>query len=173
MTQPRLKLAYDFWDYFLEVSGLIFLILLMLWPTIHFSSLPEIIPTHFNGFGKADGFGSKATVWTLPVIGLGLFIFLFFLNKYPHVFNYPVKITAENAKYQYGLATKMMRMLNTVVIAMFFFIELILIESAKRGELVAGMNFIFMHVIVIFVSIGVYLYLSRKKDHPTPDAQEN
>ena len=63
----------------------------------NYSILPEIIPIHFNGAGKADGFGNKTHIFVLPIISTLLFIGLTILNKHPHIFNYPSQITKENA----------------------------------------------------------------------------
>ncbi|MBK7360416.1 MAG: DUF1648 domain-containing protein [Saprospiraceae bacterium] len=34
----------------------------------NFSDLPEVIPQHYNAYGKADGFGSKSNLFILAGI---------------------------------------------------------------------------------------------------------
>lgn len=42
-----------------------------------YPSLPDVVPTHWNFEGKADGFGPKGVAaWLLPVIALGLLGFM-------------------------------------------------------------------------------------------------
>jgi len=48
----------------------------------------------------------------------------------PHVFNYLVKITPENALGQYTIATKMMRFLKLAIVLIFGFITLEIIQSS-------------------------------------------
>lgn len=47
-----------------------------------YPNLPEIIPTHFNIKGEADGFGSRETIFLLPsIMGfVGLFVYLLLTN---------------------------------------------------------------------------------------------
>lgn len=66
----------------------------------YYDQLPDQIPIYFNSPTKdANGFGSKSLLWMSPVICGIIVIGLYILNRFPHIFNYPVKITAENAEY--------------------------------------------------------------------------
>ena len=49
---------------------------------IHFRSLPETIPVHFNALGEVDGWGSRATIWFLPGIGLFTTLLVLFVPQY-------------------------------------------------------------------------------------------
>src|SRR5689334_19196218 len=111
-SRPKIKLKLSLADKVIEVAG--FLALGFLWTLTvsNFSSLPEIIPTHFNGAGEVDDYGSKNMILILPVIATILFAGLTFLNKFPHLFNYPTEITGENAEKQYRSATRLMRCLK-------------------------------------------------------------
>jgi len=82
----------------------------------YYNQLPDQIPIYFNSPTKdANGFGSKSILWMSPIICGIIVIGLYILNRFPHIFNYPVKITAENAEYQYKLATQMLRVLNLII----------------------------------------------------------
>lgn len=107
--RPRIKIELKPFDKIIEIlAGVTFLLIWIL--TIkNYISLPDTIPIHFNASGHADGYGSKSTFFILPAIGTLLFILLTFLNKYPHIFNYPVNITEENAYQQYSNATRLVR----------------------------------------------------------------
>jgi uncharacterized membrane protein len=74
--------------------------------------LPAKVPTHFNGAGRIDGWGGKGSLWMLPIIGLLLFMILSSLGRFPHIFNYPVTITEENAPKLYLEARRMLIILN-------------------------------------------------------------
>jgi cytochrome bd-type quinol oxidase subunit 2 len=82
----------------------------------YYNQLPDKIPIHFNWPSKDEnGFGSKDLLWVSPLICGVLAIGLYILNGYPRIFNYPVKITQENAEYQYRQATRMIRILNLII----------------------------------------------------------
>ena len=65
-----------------------FLLLLILWiiPIYFFSSLPEEIPMHYTQ-AKVDSYGSKWTIFYLPIFGLILFVTLTLLSKTKYVGN--------------------------------------------------------------------------------------
>lgn len=51
------------------VSALI-IVLTVAYALIRYSSLPEIIPIHFNARGEADGFGARGMIFLSPAISL-------------------------------------------------------------------------------------------------------
>jgi uncharacterized membrane protein len=122
--RPRLKIDLTTTDKILEILGWTSIPLVWVITTINYSQLPDIIPTHFNGFGNADGFGSKISILMLPLIATVLFLLLSFLNRFPHVFNYPFNITTENAYKSYRNATRLIRLIKLIVVIVFGIIVL-------------------------------------------------
>jgi len=143
----------------LEIAG--WMLLFVLWYlTLHsFSNLPSTIPTHFDFAGKADDFGSKATIFLLPIIGTVLFVGLTVLNRFPHIFNFPTKITEENALRQYTLATKMLRFLKTAILLIFSFI-VHKIYSAASGKS-DGMGYWFMPLLLGLIFVPIIYYIIK------------
>lgn len=117
--RPKIKLALTNSDKILEIIGWIFIFTIWMLTLTIYDSLPEIIPTHYNIAGVADRFGEKWMVLTLPLWATLLFVGLTILNKFPHVFNYPTEITADNAERQYTNATKMIRYLKVTIVVVF------------------------------------------------------
>ena len=64
------------------------LIILRFWDV-----LPDRIPIHFGFSRQPDAWGDKLTIWLLPAVGTILFMVLAAVSRYPHTFNYPVRIT--------------------------------------------------------------------------------
>lgn len=77
------------------IFGILFLIALSIF---YFGDLPDIIPRHYALNGMPDGFGKKAIIWFLTVIGLIIYTGMFLPTKYPHVFNYPKKLTKKKCR---------------------------------------------------------------------------
>lgn len=117
--RPKLKVELTKSDKAVEVISWILLLSIWALTLTGYSKMPEIIPTHYNASGEADGFGQKITIFLLPVIATILFIGLTIANKYPHTFNYMTSITNENALSQYSNATRMMRYLKTIILFIF------------------------------------------------------
>lgn len=70
-------------------------------------------------------------ILTLPFIATFLFIVFTDLNKFPHLFNYPVSITAENAPRLRTNATRMIGYLKLVSVVVFGLIVLQTIRNAN------------------------------------------
>jgi uncharacterized membrane protein len=119
---PIVKIKKEPLDYFLEYGALIVLIATWGFTIYHFNKLPDIIATHFDLNGNPDGFGSKYTIWLLPVIVSLIYILIYALTRYPHKFNYLTKITEHNAHKQYKLASRSMRIILFNITLLFGFI---------------------------------------------------
>jgi uncharacterized membrane protein len=101
-----------------------------LFVSIHYSALPETIPSHFNSFGTPDGYGSKTSIIALPLIGVVLFFLLSFINKLPRKFiNYPYKITLENEERQHKNTIMMLAFLRTLLTLMFSYLTYYSIQT--------------------------------------------
>lgn len=154
--QPKILLEQTPADRILEGVAVAGLLLMLILPAVYYNELPDTIPTHFNGAGKADGYGNKLTVWVLPLIGLGLYTMLTFINRSPQQFNYPVKVTPENAQRQYELATRLIRMLKAVIMLLFVYICYMVIQGALSGEASLGAGFIWVTLTAVFGTIAWY-----------------
>lgn len=158
MTRPILKIERDTLDQICDFFGLISICLLILLPFYYYSSLPDQIAIQYNYKGMPKGFGEKKYIWTLPVVGLFLYLMMIFLNRFPHIFNYPQKVTRENAFYLYTNATKMMRFLKTIIIVAFTYIMLLTIQIAMGTKDGLGIYFTPFILVFTFGIIGYFLY---------------
>ncbi|MBK7360082.1 MAG: DUF1648 domain-containing protein [Saprospiraceae bacterium] len=126
----------------------------------NFSDLPEVIPQHYNAYGKADGFGSKSNLFILAGIASLLNIGLSILKKYPHRFNYPVEITKENEFRQYAIATRMLRFVKLILVLIFSSLIIKTILIAKGGTHELGFWFLPIALVCLIGSIAYFLILS-------------
>ena len=161
--RPRIKLQLNQTDKILEVVGWVSVFGIWALPLINYFDLPEIIPIHFNGAGKADRFGNKTHIFVLPIISTLLFIGLTTLNKHPHIFNYPSQITKENAVHQYTNATRMMRVLKLVIVLLFGLIIFKTIENVNGNADGLGTWFL-PFTIGLFISLTIYFLIISMKD---------
>lgn len=150
-TRPKIELEWSPLDRTLEGLGAAAALLLLVLPAAYYGDLPEQIPTHFNTLGEPDGYGTRATIWLLPLIGIILYLFLTMLNRFPHQFNYLVTITSQNAEQQYTAATRLIRWLKTGILLLFAFITWKVISGAMEGNSRLGAGFL----LVLFLSTGL------------------
>jgi len=152
---------------FIDLLGQHFsqLLLVFLWISaiIMFNHLPAVIPTHFNFSGEVDSFGSKYTIFLLPLLGTILFIVLSILCKHPEKFNYLVKITPANAQKQYGLATRLVRWLNVSQLIVFTGLLVLIYFSAIKAEANHALLFSMLLASLVFVPLVKYLMVSLRQ----------
>ena len=162
MSRPKLKVPFESIDIVVELISISLLLLMGCYVAMELSHLPETVPTHFNAKGEADDYGSKFSLISLPLIALVLYLFLFIINKFPHLHNYSVNITEDNALKQYRTSTRFVRFLNLFTTLIFAYITYAIVESAKGP--IKELGSWFLPVIIgftIIVPIGLFLYMKR------------
>ena len=117
--RPRIAIKLSTSDKVLEVIALLTLITIWIYVIYNYASLPEIINTHFDANGKPNGSGEKYYIFGLPGVATLLYTMLTIVNKFPHTMNFTEEITEHNALVEYTKATKMMRLLKTIVVFVF------------------------------------------------------
>ncbi len=157
--RPKLKIQLTPTDQVLELLGWGVLLALWVWTGTSYSSLPDIIPTHFNAAGEADGFGRKESIVGLPLIATLLYIGLTLLNRFPHSFNFPTPITPDNALKQYTNATRMIRYLKLILVLVFAGISFQTIQQANgTGE---GLGFWFLPLTLVLVFMPLVYFVIK------------
>ena len=141
----------------LDIASLLSLIFLIVLPFLYYTDLPDTIPIHYGADGKADGYGSKLTIFLLPAIGTLLFAGLTMLNKYPHLFNYPHEITEENKERSYRSAQSMISALKLLVTLIFTYITFVTIRKSGSDTASLGTLFLPLTFFMIFGLIAYYV----------------
>lgn len=161
--RPRLDLEWNYLDYVLEAIAFTAAMSTPLIVLSYYPDLPETIAIHFNGLGEPDGWGGKGFLWLLPVLGLGIYALMTWLNQYPHTFNYPVKITEANAEWQYTLATRTIRFLKSIICLSFGLITWFMIQTATGAA--QGLPAWLMILLLggTLIPVFVLLFASTKK----------
>ena len=150
-------------DYFFEVMALVLMAFMWVFAWYHFKNLPDIIPTHFGLNGKADDWGSKNSIWILPAIVTTIVLLFRILSRYPHKFNYPVKLDENNVERQYTIATRLMRYMQFMITLLFCFIHISIVKSAYNGSTGMSVWFIFIMLPGLFVPTVYTVYTAMKK----------
>jgi len=158
-TRPKIKLQLSSFDKMLEAAGLLMILILWIFTLFAYFQLPETIPTHFNISGKVDNYGSKTMLIILPVFCTVLFIGISYLNKFPHIFNYTIKITEENAVAQYTYATRMLRILK-IAVAVIFTIVIYFTYSTSLGKM-KGIAVWFLPFVFCILLIPTVYYIVK------------
>jgi len=145
---------------FLDVLAIAGIVAGLILVFANWQTLPDKIPAHFDFSGKVTSYSSKNTLWILS--GSSIFSFFMFriLVRYPHIFNYLVAITRENAAIQYRLAITMMYWLLTEMVWIFTLIQGQIILAAKAPNPTLHPLLVLFPVVVIVGTVGNYLWKS-------------
>ena len=139
----------------LTALGIIILIAMTVWG---YFALPAVIPTHYGFSGAPNAYGGKGSLLTLPIVSICLAVLLTVLSRYPHLYNYPWPITAENAPRQYSLARLALRLITLEMVLMVCGLQGLIIQSAQSHRAPdAILLLIAAFVLVLFVTIILYI----------------
>lgn len=159
-NRPKLTLPKTKWEIVFNIATIITFMSTMVYLLYHWSLLPEKVPAHYNAAGVVDRWGSKGEMLILPIIGMMMWVGMTILERYPHVYNYMVPITKENAPAQYVNARLMINVLKNEILLSFSFLtwEGIKIDLDERNGL--GIWFPIIFLGLIFGSMGYFVIRS-------------
>jgi len=162
MTKPKINPPLRTVDIIIEALAAICLIYMIVQIIIAYPSLAQSVPTHFGAGGKPDAWGEKSSLLIIPVVTIVIYVGLTVLNKYPHVFNYPVPITEQNASRQYQYAKSLLSTLKFTASGIFLYIQLQTVYVAKQIQSGLGTYFLVLIVIGTFIPIIIYFVIAAK-----------
>lgn len=159
---PKIKIPLTLTDKALEVIGLLALCFFWFFNLSHFNQLPEIIPTHFGANGEPDGYGNKWIIITLPAVGTLIYLGLTLVSRFPHKLNYAVTISETNAEKQYGIVSRMLRVMKITLLIVFFILDYQTMQLAIGLPDLFGRWFLLIVFTLVFTPIFYFLIQSSK-----------
>jgi uncharacterized membrane protein len=161
--RPKMNLPNSSFENLVEIIaafGLVFTIYTIFtsWP-----ALPERIPTHFGFSGNPDAWGGKSSMMMFPVLAFLLYTGLSIFQRFPHIYNYPVKLTEENVERQYRIARNMMICIKAEIVWTFAVIEWQIVQVALGKAVGLGPNFLILIIVVIFATSGIGIYQAYRE----------
>lgn len=160
--RPRVKIPLENFDYIIELVSITLLVIMWTYTIIEYSNLPDTIPAHFNSKGVPDDYSGKIMVWLLPGLATVMYVGMLILTKYPHLHNYMVNITEENALKNYRFSIRVLRIVNFLCVVLFAYIVWKMIEGAKDNYSSLGTGFI-VTVIGVSVVLPIVLIIYQRK----------
>ena len=161
--RPRIAVPYEQIDIIVELVNITILILIWGYAIMQYAELPDTIPIHFDASGNPDAEGSKLTIWILPIIATFMFMMLFVLNRFPHLHNYMVNITEENALKNYRLSTRILRFVNLYCLLLLAVLVFDIVTLTKGGETTfLGVGLIISSILVPMAIVVLAFYYQKK-----------
>ena len=159
MEQPVIKIERSKADVLLELTAFVAMAAMIVLSLYYYNKLPDQIPVHFNAAGQADSFDSKNMIFFLPTISILLYAGLSVLNRNPHIFNYPVKVTSENAAPLYKIATRSVRVFKAIIMVSFLYLTFRMIDNGLNGT--TGIGVLFMPVLIISIIVALIIMIRK------------
>ena len=79
------------WHHIMTGLGLLMLLAATIFVLLHWQSLPEQIPTHFDGAGQASAYGGKGSLIMLLFLSWGMYALITVTSFFPSTWNMPGK----------------------------------------------------------------------------------
>lgn len=92
----------------LRILALLGAVVVTCWVLVLYSSLPDMVPTHFDLRGRPDDVGDRSSVLVVAALMVALTVFLAWLSARPRMLNYPVAVTEHNAQRLYRESERML-----------------------------------------------------------------
>lgn len=125
------------------------------------STLPATVPSHFDISGRPNAYGSKWWLLLLPALSVVITASFTILARYPHLFNYPVRVTPENALFLYRTGRFLLRWINAVLAWVFAFIEWQTIQVALGRAVGLPPWFLLVTLtLVVLVPISTLIFIA-------------
>ena len=159
---PKIELKLTKLEMFLEIMGYLLLVALWIFVIYSYASLPDQIPIHFNGVGKADDYRGKNSIFIFPIICTFLFLVVSLRGNNPEDFIYKVKITEENREALYRNQLNFIRVSKIMVSSLFLLISMKTTQLSKSGSEELGIGFLLLCAAIILLPVGYFTYKSYK-----------
>ncbi len=158
--RPILEMELKLTDRLLEAFTI--LCILFIWgiALVNYNTLPHTIPSHVNAAGEIDGFSNKAMLFFIPAVITIMSIGMLMLSRFPHKFNYPLKVTLETAPRVYTFSSRMVRVLAIGSAVLFTIIEVLIISMAKGKT--SGSLFAVLITLILVLTIFYLIYSISK-----------
>jgi uncharacterized membrane protein len=157
MAYPDIKIVPAPSDKIVEILSTAILIFFWIFLIYIYSGMPDMVPIHLDGYGKADGFANKTSLFIGPAISTVIYFGLTYLNKYPHIYNYPAEINEKNALRYYTNGARMIRYLKLSIIIVFMIVETEIVLIAKNINLGLGIWTLIIPMAIIFIPVIYFI----------------
>ncbi len=124
---------------------------------INYSSLPDVIPNHFDLSGVPNQYGSKNTLWAIAAVSVFIYMLTGIISMFPESFNYPSQ--KEDKESQYKLGGKLLRSLKACILLFITITTFYMVQSAKTGN---AKNAIWLIPLILIIFFGNLIWFAVK-----------
>ena len=119
------------------------------------SSIPDIIPSHYDFAGEANAWSGKSSILIMPLVGAGLYLIITILSFFPQVWNTPVRITEKNYLFVYQNIRSLVSYTKLVLVVVFSYVTFKTANSQPLDSLFLPIFLCAMFVPMIFFIVKI------------------
>lgn len=160
--RPKLHLEKTFLQKVMNIIGYSIFVGSIVVALFYFPTLPDKVPTHFNISGEVDGWGSKYSLFAIPIIAGLMLIPLEMVEKRPHLHNYPAFLNEKNVAKLYGISVRTMNLTKNGLLMIFGFLLIQSVMAAKYGEAHFGVLLIILIILIVLFPLGWHIVSMMK-----------
>lgn len=117
-SRPRIQVPYTSARIALEAVAIAGLAFIALQLYLSWSALPDRVPTHFGFSGQPDRWSSRGGVLIGPLIAFSCWLLMTVLERFPHIHNFPMEVTQENAPRLYAMSIGLLSVIKTEIVCL-------------------------------------------------------
>lgn len=149
------------------MEAIALLLVLTLWGITSYAlvgrhPLPAHIPTHFDGSGQPDAWGTPLMLWLLPIMATVIYLLMTMVALFPSSFHFPLRTTAATRPQIEAVALNMIASLKAEVAFLFFWIQFQTIRFARTGHAALPSWFLPGVLVVVFGTIVWHIAAMRR-----------
>ncbi len=160
--RPKIRIELTEADQVLEAMAFLGVVLSVTTLLTNWHRVPSRVPMQFDLYGKATEWGSKNTLLLLCGLVVLFYLLITILNRFPHVFNYPVPITEQNARRQYAIATRALRWLKLELVWGYGYLLAACIRTSSNPSSHLSPWFMPVFLGTVFMTLAVMIVGSYK-----------
>ncbi len=153
--RPRIKLQMKSADWIMEITGLIFLVILLMITLVSYKIIPFDMAAYFDNSGNLDKYLNPYDLITYSVIGLIIYIIFTVQNNYLHKLPFPITVTNDNAERLYTTISRRLRILK--VIFLLFILIHVIQKILVAQKIIQRSNNLFVLIFILIVIIIFYV----------------
>ncbi len=161
-SRPAISIPRSNLENALEIAYIIGILAMIFALVRYWAALPDHVPTRFGAGGIPVAWGDKTALIRQLLVFVLISAGISALSRYPHLFNYPWRITGQNMRIQYQLARTLLSWIKVELIWLIGFTEWGSIQVALGRDHALRIEFLWAYMAIIFGTFAIYLYESFK-----------
>jgi hypothetical protein len=120
------------------------------------------IPTHFGLDGAPNAWGDPKMLLMLPAMAAFLYALMTFAGRFPHAFNYPVRVTAQNRPRLQNIALNMIAFLTLETVSLFAALQYFIVQGVRSGRSALPPALMIVAIVLIFFTMAIHIAAMRR-----------